>query len=89
MVRAVHEFQNMEHGLLKVKVHCMKFAQQPGCHKVWHRGTAGARHNIFCEAQNGKHEQQKRHFFTAGETSASFWVTDVYLHSKGLSLWGI
>ena len=25
-----------------------------GCHKVLQRGNAVARHNIFCEAQNGK-----------------------------------
>ena len=60
-----------------------------GCHKVWHRGTAGARHKQFCEAQNGKLERKKMHFFTAGETSASFLVTDVYLHTKGVSLWAI
>ena len=31
----------------------------PGCHKVLQRGNAVARHNIFCEAQNGRCEGQK------------------------------
>ena len=34
--------------------HLLPNMLKTGCHKVWDRGTAGARHNIFCEAQNGK-----------------------------------